>query len=261
MKLGLVTYNVARDWTLDEILRNCAAAGVAGVELRSTHAHGVELALGSSDRAEVRRRFAESGVTLWGLGTVCEFHSPDPAQVQANVESCRAWCGLAHDIGAAGVKVRPNGLQDGVPVETTLTRIADALRLCGEAADEAGVEIWLEVHGGGTAHPPHIRTILDRCGHPRVGACWNCNDSDVVDGSVAPYFELLGPYLKSCHITELWSRYPYRELFALMAQTGYDRFALCEASTPFSAAEGTAFLSCYRALWECLSGAPEGATA
>src|SRR5260370_1385552 len=42
MHLGLVTYNVAKDWDLDTILKNCKAAGIEGVEFRTTHAHGVE---------------------------------------------------------------------------------------------------------------------------------------------------------------------------------------------------------------------------
>ena len=42
MKLGLVSYNVARDWDLPTVLKNCAAAGIAGFEARTTHAHGIE---------------------------------------------------------------------------------------------------------------------------------------------------------------------------------------------------------------------------
>ena len=40
--LGLVTYNVAKDWDLDTILRLVPEAGFEGVEFRTTHAHGVE---------------------------------------------------------------------------------------------------------------------------------------------------------------------------------------------------------------------------
>ena len=40
--LGLVTYNVAKDWDLDTILRLVREAGLEGVEFRTTHAHGVE---------------------------------------------------------------------------------------------------------------------------------------------------------------------------------------------------------------------------
>ena len=45
MKLGLVTYNLAKDWDLDTIIARCAQHRFAGVEVRTTHAHGVEVSL------------------------------------------------------------------------------------------------------------------------------------------------------------------------------------------------------------------------
>ena len=258
MKLGIISYNVAKDWDLPTLVHHCKAAGFEGVELRTTHAHGVEVSLSKEQRKEVRQRFADAGLTLWGLGTVCEFHYPDKTKVQEQVESCKRWCELGQDIGAHGVKVRPNGLPEGVPVEKTLAQIGEALRECGQAADAHGIEIWLEVHGPGTAHPPHIRTILDTCHHPKVGACWNSNPQDILNGSIKPYFDLLRPDIKSCHINELWnSAYPYRELFHLFQQSHYDRFTLCEVGTSVRPEDGVVFMQCYRGLWQEL-GRGEG---
>ena len=84
-KLGLVTYNVAKDWDVPTLLKICKSAGVAAVELRTTHKHGVEPALSKAQRADVRKRFADAGVVIWGAGTVCEFHAPDPAVVAKNI--------------------------------------------------------------------------------------------------------------------------------------------------------------------------------
>src|SRR5438874_12179260 len=36
-KLGLVTYELAKDWDIDTIIKNCEATGFEGVELRTTH--------------------------------------------------------------------------------------------------------------------------------------------------------------------------------------------------------------------------------
>lgn len=256
MKLGTITYNVAKDWDLPTLISHCKAAHLEGVELRTEHAHGVEPSIGADRRKEVRQRFADAGLTLWGLGTICEFHAAETAKVRSNIESCKKWLELAKDIGAHGVKVRPNGLPDGVPVEKTLEQIGAALQECAKEADSSGVEIWLEVHGKGTQHPPHIRTILDHCKHPRVGACWNSNGTDIVEGSVARYFELLRPDIKSCHINDLWNEaYPYRELFGLFRKSGYDRFTLCEVGTPVRPEDGVLFLKCYRGLWRELARA------
>jgi hypothetical protein len=253
-RLGLVTYNLAKSWDLAALLRVCKSVGVSPVELRTMHAHGVEPSLSKEQRKEVRKRFADAGVAIWGCGTTCEFHSPDAAVVKENVETCKRFVELVADIGGRGVKVRPNGLPEDVPVEKTLEQIGKALIPCGKAAEDAGIEIWVEVHGRGTAHPPHVKTIMEHCRHPKVGLTWNSNGSDVKDGSVKEYFNLLWPWIRSCHINELYKdaagTYPYRELFRLFREHGYDRATLCEVGRAApDEATGAEMLRYYKALW------------
>jgi sugar phosphate isomerase/epimerase len=249
MKLGLVTYNMAKDWDIPALIERCQATGFEGVELRTTHAHGVEPSLPASRRQEVRRQFADAGVTLWGLGSTCEFHAIAETVVRGNIETCKSFVELARDVGARGVKVRPNGLQEerGVPVERTLEQIGRALRECGQYASEHGVEIWLEVHGRGTSHPPYVRSIMEACDHPAVGVCWNSNAGDIHEGSVRGYFDLLRDWIRSAHITELCDpRYPWRELFVLLRAAGYDRFTLAEIP---GSADPDRVMRYYAALW------------
>jgi sugar phosphate isomerase/epimerase len=248
-RLGIVTYNIAATWDIPTMLRICRNVGLSPVELRTTHKHGVEPGLSPAQRREVRHRFADAGVEIWGCGTVCEFHSPSRVVVQRNIDTCRRFVDLAADIGGRGVKVRPNDLPQGIAVQRTLEQIGRSLAACGRAADGAGVEIWLEVHGRGTAHPPHIRTIMETANHPRVGVTWNSNASDVVNGSVAEYFRLLRPWIKSCHINELHSGYPYRELFRLLRESGYDRVTLAEIAGMPDVASGERLMRYYKALW------------
>lgn len=250
MKLGLTTWNVASTWSLEELLTACAKSGIEGVEPRTTHPHGIEPSLSPARRGEIKRRFVESGVKLWGLGSVCEFHSPNPAEVQMNVKTCKEFTRLAADLGARGVKVRPNGLPEGVPAEKTLAQIGSALAECGKFATENGVEIWVEVHGSGTSLPDNMHKIMQACGHPSVGICWNSNMTDLdPDGTIARPFQLLKPYLRSCHITDLWSSYPWAELFSLLKRAAYDRFTLCEYSKSMDPKAGVDFLKKYRQRW------------
>lgn len=247
--LGIVTYNIAAAWDVPTILKICRAVGLTAVELRTTHKHGVEPTLNAAQRKEVRQRFADAGVELWGCGTTCEFHSPDAKEVQRQIDICRSFVQLTADIGGKGVKVRPNGLPANVPVARTLEQIGRSLNACGRFANDHGVEIWLEVHGRGTDHPPNVRTIMERADHPRVGITWNSNPADVVKGSVAEYFKLLRPWLKSCHINELHSGYPYRELFGLLRDTGYDRHTLAEIPPMPDVASGERLMRYYKMLW------------
>ena len=89
MKLGIVTYQIAKDWDVPTIIDICAKTGFSGVELRTTHAHGVEVALSPEERANVKRQFEEAGIELAGLGSVFEFHSLEPAVVRENIAVLR----------------------------------------------------------------------------------------------------------------------------------------------------------------------------
>jgi sugar phosphate isomerase/epimerase len=254
-KLGLVTYNLAPDWDLQAIIDRCRAAKIEGVEFRTTHKHGVEPTLTREQREEVRKRCADGGLVIWGLGSVCDFHSPDPAVVQKNIETCHEFSQLAHDIGARGVKVRPNGLPKEVEEARTLEQIGKAIRKCAERAHDLGVEIWCEVHGHETSDPARMRTIMDHADHPAAGVTWNSNGSDLKNGSVKEGFELLAKYIKSCHINDLTSGYPYRELFTLLRGIGYDRYTLIEhqAFATKDPNDLVRILRYYRALWNELS--------
>jgi Xylose isomerase-like TIM barrel len=247
-KLGLVTYNLARNWDIDTIIKNCQACDFKGVELRTTHKHGVEPTISQVRRAEVRKRFEDSSVRLVSLGSACEFESPDPAVVKQNIELTKRFCELAHDVGAIGIKVRPNGFPPNIPHEKTLEQIGHALSQCGDIAQSSGVEIWLEVHGRGTELPQNIRRIMEVANHPAVGICWNSNPTDVVGHSVRLSFDMIGHWLRSCHINELWNQqYPWRELFALFRSVGYSRYTFAEIP---ESCEPIRLMHYYRRLWD-----------
>jgi hypothetical protein len=246
-KLGIVTYNIAKDWDIATIIKNCEATGYEAVELRTTHKHGVEPALTKAQRTEVKQRFADSKVRLLSLGSVCEFHAADSKVVRQNIDECKRFVELAHDIGALGVKVRPNGLPKDVPEAKTLEQIGQSLRECGAAAQGSAVEIWVEVHGAETQVPARMRRMMEIADHPHVGICWNSNPPDVENGSVKKSFALLKPWLRNAHINELWKTdYPWRELFGLMKQASYNRYCLMEIADN---ADGVRLMRYYRALW------------
>lgn len=250
MHLGAVTYNVLKDWDIETIIRNLEAAGFEAVELRTTHKHGIEPSLAPQERLKVRRRFESSKVRLLSYGTTCEFHSPDPAERRRQVEIGKEFVVLAHDTGAWGIKVRPNGLPKEVPPQTTVRSIAASLGELGEYGARYGVEIWLEVHGRETSQPAVCAEIMRAAGHPSVGICWNSNAEDVVNGSVKQSFQLLRPWIRNVHINELANDYPWRELFTLLRQSGYDRYTLCEV---LESNEPERFLRWYAALWRELN--------
>ena len=229
LKLGTVTYNIAKDWDVPALIVNLTEAGFDAVELRTTHRHGVELSLSPAARADVRKRFEDSPIRIGGLGTTCEFHAPAPDVVRKNVEETRAWVQLARDIGSPSVKVRPNGLPKEVPEERTLEQIGKALAECGAFAREHGVAIQLEVHGEGSSRLPRIRKILDYGGnHPAVRVCWNSNPTDLLDGGFDSNFVLVRDQIGQVHMRDLFVDYPWRRLLTSLSAMSFEGYCFAE---------------------------------
>jgi sugar phosphate isomerase/epimerase len=251
MQLGLVTYQWGAAWDLPTLIKNCQATGFAGVELRTTHKHGVEPTLNDAQRKEVADRFADSGIELVGLGTVCEFHSPDAAVVRKNIDECKSFIRLCHDVGGSGVKVRPNGLPAGVSAERTIEQIGKSLDEVAAFGEGYGIEIRLEIHGRGTSEIPTIRKIMDVSKHTGSKLCWNCNDADLAGAGLAANFQSVQDRLGTVHIHELISDYPWRELFALLKAANFSGWTLLEEGATTS--DPIRVMKYYRLLWQTMA--------
>ena len=233
MKLGLVTYQWGRDWDLQTLIANCENTGLLGVELRTEHAHKVETNLSSAQRAEVKKRFADSPVKCIGYGANFEYHSPDPAKLRINIEQTKEYIKLCKDIGATGIKVKPNDLPTGVPKEKTIAQIGASLSEVGKFARDYNQLVRVEVHGNLTQEIPNMKAIFDQVTEPNVKMCWNCNDQDLLPPGLEDNFNMVKKWFgDTVHIRELnVGDYPYQQLFNLFNSIGYKGWILLEART------------------------------
>ncbi|MBW3598703.1 MAG: sugar phosphate isomerase/epimerase [Planctomycetes bacterium] len=233
MAYGLVTYQWAKDWDLPTLLANCQKAEVGGVELRTTHAHGVEPSLDDRQREEVRRRFADSGVTLAGLGSNERFDNPDPALVKKAIETTKEFIRLSHDVGGTGVKVKPDTFHKDVPREKTIEQIGRALNEVGQYGVGFGQQVRLEVHGQ-CAELLTIKAILDVADDPNVAICWNSNAQDLQGEGLEHNFRLVRDRFGATLHVRQWEApgYPWQELINLLVATDYDGWVMLEDSNP-----------------------------
>jgi sugar phosphate isomerase/epimerase len=247
MKLGSVTYNLAKDWDIPTLIKNFEATEFEGVELRTTHAHGVEVTLSKYDRAEVKKRFADSKVELMGLGSAFDYHTPDPTKLRNDIEATKEYIVLAHDVGATGVKVRPNGLPREVPIDKTLEQIGRSMRELAEFGAGYGQQIRLEVHGTGTSLLPHIKKIIDMADHKNAGVCWNSNQTDLEGAGFDQNFDLVKDKIFSVHMRDLYLvEYPFRRLLTRLNEIGFRGYCLAEIPP---SNDPLRMMRYYRALW------------
>ncbi|MCH2583689.1 MAG: sugar phosphate isomerase/epimerase [Planctomycetes bacterium] len=230
MKFGLVTYLWGQDWDLPTLIKNCTASKVLGVELRTTHAHKVEPSLNAAERKEVKKRFADSPVTMVGIGSNERYDNPNPAVVAKAVEATKAFIKLSHDVGGTGVKVKPDRFHKGVEQEKTIEQIGKALNQLGEYAEGWGQEIRLEVHGQ-CSQLPTIRKIMDVAQNKNVGVCWNSNGQDLQGKGLVHNFDLVKKrFGATAHVRELEDKnYPYEKLMELFVRMDYSGWVMLEA--------------------------------
>ncbi len=229
VQYGLVTYNWGKSWDLETLIKNCETAETFGVELRTTHQHGVERNLSAAERNDVKKRFADSPVTLVGIGSNERFDNPDPKVLQAAITATQDFIKLSHDVGGTGVKVKPDSFHKNVPHEVTIEQIGKTLNQLGKFGLDWGQQIRLEVHGR-CAHLPTIKKILDVAQHPNVAICWNCNPQDLEGAGLEHNFNLVKNRMgDTVHIHDLInSSYPHQQFFNLLAKANYSGWLMLE---------------------------------
>jgi sugar phosphate isomerase/epimerase len=188
-----------------------------------------------------------------GLGSNERFDDPDPAVVKKAVDATKEFLVMSHDIGATGVKVKPDRFHDGVPREKTIEQIGRALNELGQFAEGFGQQVRLEVHGQ-CSELPTIKAIMDVATHPSVAVCWNSNAEDLKGAGLEANFKLVRErFGETLHIHKLDDpAYPWEQLVKLLVETKYSGWALLEEAR--EPEDRVAALAAQRELFEGLVG-------
>jgi len=230
MKLSLLTYELGKDLTLDELLEICARYGYKGIECRAQlgHKHGVELETTSEQRSEIKAKFAASPVDLAGISTGCCFHYRDAAERQENVDIAKQFIDLAVDVGAPKIRVFGNEFPEGSDKDEVIENVGQCLREIGEYAEGTGVDCNLEMHGDFYYWEYALRSV-EIADHPSIGIVYNSDPRETKLGPIGASMDPIKPYLRHIHLHGLEApNYPYPELFRILRNMGYAEFASLE---------------------------------
>ncbi|HPA17449.1 MAG TPA: TIM barrel protein [Verrucomicrobiae bacterium] len=231
MRFGLATYTWGKDWDIPTLIANCQKAGVHGVELRTSsgYAHGVEVSLEASQRAEVKGRFADSPVHIVSMACSERMDWPEPERLRAAIVAAKAHLQLSHDVGCDVLRVFPNQFHRDVPREKTIEQIARAVDELGAFAADLGQEVSLEAHGP-AGELPTMRAIMDRVTQRSVRVRLNCDARDAKGQGFLANFESVNNCLsRIIHVHELAAAdYPYQIMIDLLMKANWEGWALSE---------------------------------
>ncbi|MGQ9663670.1 MAG: sugar phosphate isomerase/epimerase family protein, partial [Kiritimatiellia bacterium] len=232
MKLSITTYNIFRNWDLATLCAELPRAGVQAVEFRieAGHRHGVELTTDTAQRQGIRGKLEAAGLFCCSIATGFRFHFSEPEKVKENIVGTKKAIELAADLGAPFVRVFGNDVPPGSDPTAVAERVGSALAELGPVAERAGVSVLLEMHGDFNDWWLN-RRALERANHRAVACLYNCDDRDVIAGSVRSVWYEMKRWIRHIHFHDLTSKsYPYAELFRLLAADGYGGFMSMEVS-------------------------------
>jgi len=237
VKLSLLTYNLGKDFELDELIRICETYDYDGIEFRSgVGPHGVEISATKEQRREIEKKMAASTVDIAGIGTSCRFESLDDAERQEHIDEAKAFIDLAADIGCPRIRVFGNSFPEGADKSVVIRNVGEALGEIAEHAEPSGVDVNLELHGN-FSYWKYTLEAVEIADHVRVGVVYNCNVSEIAYGSIGQFLNPIAPYLRHVHMHELENIYPYELLFRWLKDIGYTGYCSVESDTPSPDAE------------------------
>jgi sugar phosphate isomerase/epimerase len=255
---------MVRSWELPRIIELARQGGYAGIECRAEarHQHGVELETTPEQRREIRDRLQDAYLELACIGLSSRFDTPDASRRREIVDRTKRYVELAAEVNCRRLRVFGNdmpkeGLGGDAPPdrETVIRYVGDALRELAEFADPHGVDVLLEMHGQFNFWY-FSRSAVEHAAHERVGLVYNCDNRDLVGGSVAPTYDRVRHLIRHVHMHAFTRGYPYPELFGLLQRDGYRGYLSSEIDQEVPTTED--YLLMYGQLfraWQALAAA------
>jgi len=240
MKYGVTTYLWSGDFTPAtlSILPSIKEAGFDGVELPIFRAAGF-------DAAAIRRGLEANGLEVIASCVLVDGDSlaTDDASVrQRSITNLGDVVKATADVGArmiAGPLYSPVGYRPGRRTKDEGRRVVDAYRTLGPTLAAHGVTIAIEPLNRFETHflntAADAARLCDEIDHPNVGVLFDTFHANIEEKDVAGGYRTVARHLKHVHLSENdrgtpgTGHVPWREVFAVLREIGYDGWANIES--------------------------------
>ncbi|MFW5884375.1 MAG: sugar phosphate isomerase/epimerase family protein [bacterium] len=172
MQISMCHYSLHRTWererwSIAKLVDYVASLGVPGIDFHT------RLIPPETSGEELRRAVSDAGLALTGVSFSNNFNLPDAGERAEQVERVRGWIHLAADAGAPVSRIFGGHLSDRTDDRARSEGrklILDSLALVARTAEEHGVVLALENHGGLPCTAEEQIGVIESIGSPNLRA-------------------------------------------------------------------------------------------
>lgn len=187
--------SILRDQTMTllDLPAACASLGVQTIELVSTFFPGQTAPYLNQLRSAIQEHGLQVRNIAVDMGNIA---NPDSLTRRTDLEALKQWFHVARAIGAEAIRVN-SGVASPDDREA-IDRICEGYRELASEAAHTGVYLLIENHGGASADPRNIQTILDRVASPWFRTC--PDTANFVGETWEEGMRIMAPRAFSCHV-------------------------------------------------------------
>jgi len=224
MKLGLMAYELAKDWDAETTAKMCKEGRMEAFEFFASpdYKQKIGLDMQPADAKKVRKAFGDANVAISGLAITERYDWPNVAQVKEAIAKTKQYVLLAVDIGAPRLRCLGDQLHTNEPKQWTVRRISDALREIVHYSAGLGVDVAFEMHGSFSNWEDALE-VVKTVNHPRCYLVHNSQPENTPPDDFDRVFELLRPHIGHVHLHDLLDpKYPYKKFLKKLRETNYE---------------------------------------
>lgn len=160
------------DWTLEQVADAACRYGYDGVELRGQGRQHVSPELSTTERAAVRRLFADRGLAIVAVSAYTRFTYPTLSERLKNEDELRHFIDLAVELGAPVVRTFGGIFPEGEEPGHCEGWVVESLARVAPHAQAAGVCVGLEAHDQ-LVDPSCLARVMGQIDSPAIGVLWD----------------------------------------------------------------------------------------
>ncbi|MBS7649688.1 sugar phosphate isomerase/epimerase, partial [Candidatus Bathyarchaeota archaeon] len=167
IKVGCAAYSY-RDYLKDgrmkyeDFIEEAYRIGLDGVELTLYWLPSKE----KSYFRTLKRLSLSRGLSISCAGISTNFCNSNPSERRKNIEAVKEGLEIAHELGAPCLRVFGGYVPEGVSVSDAMNWVVESIKSCIDYAEENGVIIAMENHGGITSRADDVIKIVELVNSP-----------------------------------------------------------------------------------------------